>query len=108
METRKNDVLIYRPAKNAMQSGKANMKRWEMKFLTHQKLPTDSLMGWTSSPDTKRQIRLHFATLEDAVHYATRHGLNYQVKSDKAMKILPTSYAENFRYDRPEYLERPQ
>jgi len=43
-------VRIYRPAKNPMQSGTANIKRWKIEFETRQRWE-NSLMGWASSGD---------------------------------------------------------
>ncbi len=43
-------VRIYRPAKNPMQSGTANIKRWKIEFETRQRWE-NSLMGWASTGD---------------------------------------------------------
>ena len=57
-------------------------------------------MGYTSSGDMKSQIRLTFETKEEAVAYAEKNGLAYQVREPKEAKRRQISYAENFRYDR--------
>jgi hypothetical protein len=59
-------------------------------------------MGWTSSSDTKRQIRLSFATKEEAIAYAKENGIAYRLEEPPATKIRPKSYAENFKYGRPD------
>ena len=92
---------IYRPAKNAMQSGVANTKHWMLAFVPTDRRQIDPLMGWTGSSDTRRQVRLWFDTEEAAVAYAERHGLLYEVEKPQAPKIKPKSYADNFRFDRP-------
>ena len=41
-------VRIFKPAKNAMQSGTANIKRWRMEFETRERWE-NPLMGWSST-----------------------------------------------------------
>ena len=67
-------VRIYKPAKTAMQSGQRNTKEW---LLESEPAPKeiDPLMGWTSSRDTMQQVKLYFATLEEATAYAKKEGL---------------------------------
>ena len=91
---------IFSPAKTAMQSGKANTGYWILEFDPEQPLKIDPLMGYTSSGDMKRQIRLTFETLEEAVAYATKHGIAYRIQEPKEAKRRAISYSDNFRYDR--------
>jgi hypothetical protein len=92
-------VRIYQPAKTAMQSGRGK-KRWVLEFEPASKREPEPLMGWTSSDDTNRQLRLRFDTCEEAVAYAKRYGLRYVVDPSPSRTIRPKSYADNFRYDR--------
>ncbi len=96
------EVRIYRPAKTAMQSGNANARLWTMEFEPSGPKEIDSLMGWTGSRDTQGQVRLHFATKEEAVAYAGRHEYTYRIFDPHVRSIRPKSYAENFRFDRVE------
>jgi NADH dehydrogenase (ubiquinone) Fe-S protein 4 len=41
-------VRIYRPSKNAMQSGTDNTQRWEIEFETRERWE-NPLMGWSST-----------------------------------------------------------
>lgn len=93
-------VKIYRPAKNAMQSGRANTRRWLLEYEPERPKFIDPLMGWTGSDDTKNQIRLRFDTRDEAVEYAQRHGLEYRVEEPKERVVRPKSYAANFSPDR--------
>ena len=54
-----------------MQSGQRNTKEW---LLESEPAPKeiDPLMGWTSSRDTMQQVKLYFATLEEATAYAQK------------------------------------
>jgi len=92
---------IYRPTKNAMQSGTANTRKWVLDYEPETPRDPDPLMGWASAGDTLNQIRLHFETLEEAVAYANKRALAYDVIEPQKATIRPKSYADNFRYDRP-------
>ncbi len=83
-----------------MQSGTAKTGHWVLEFEPESPLTIDPLMGYTSSSDTRRQVKLTFATKEEAIDYATRNGIAYRIEEAKAPKRRQVSYAENFRYDR--------
>ena len=51
---------IYRPSRTAMQSGTAAAERWVLEFEPEMPISADPLMGYTSSADMRRQIRLNF------------------------------------------------
>ncbi len=91
---------IYQPAKTAMQSGQARTKAWVLEFEPEAARAVDPLMGWTSSPDTKAQVKLEFDTREEAIAYAERNGLAYTVAETKPRKQIKKSYAENFKFGR--------
>ena len=90
---------IYRPAKNAMQSGTAKYTRWLLEF-EREKKGIDPLMGWTSSGDTRQQVKLWFDTREEAIAYATREGIAYRVEEPQEAKRRTISYADNFKFNR--------
>lgn len=96
------EALIYQPDKNAMQSGRAGTTHWVLKIKPEAPHMTDPLMGWVSAPNTVRQLKLTFDTKDEAVRYAEKHQIHYEVIEPKQRKILPKSYADNFRYDRPD------
>ena len=91
---------IYRPAKTAMQSGKAKSQDWLLEFEQEQPRGIDPIMGYTSSGDMKSQIHLKFETCEAAVAYAKQHGLAFRVSEPKESKRRRVAYADNFRFDR--------
>ena len=91
---------IYRPAKTAMQSGRAKTEGWVLEFEPRNAVTPDPLMGWCGSADTGRQVRLRFATAEEAVAYAERHGHVYSVAVPKERKFRPKNYSENFSTNR--------
>ncbi|MCX2722906.1 ETC complex I subunit [Roseibium salinum] len=91
---------IYRPAKTAMQSGKAKMHRWVLDYEPEVAKSVEPLMGYTSSTDMKQQIRLYFDSQEDAVAYAKRHGIPYRVEKVHERQVRGAAYADNFKFNR--------
>ena len=93
---------IYRPAKTAMQSGKAKSRDWRLEFEPASARTIDPLMGWTSSDDTQSQVRLRFATRAEAEDYAKDNGLDYVVvnQNKRAANVRARGYGENFATDR--------
>jgi hypothetical protein len=87
---------IYQPARNAMQSGKAKTHNWVLEFEKSEKKQADNLIGWQGSGDTKQQIKLKFASKDEAVNYANNNKIDYVVIDPNQSKIRIKSYAENF------------
>jgi hypothetical protein len=93
---------IYQPAKSAMQSGLARTKEWVLEHEPAAARGIDPLMGWTSSTDTQAQVRLEFDTREEAIAYAERNGIAYTVAEPQQRKPVRKSYADNFKFGRPD------
>ncbi len=91
---------IYKPAKSAMQSGEARTKEWVLENLPSSPREVDPLMGWTSTTDTTTQVRLYFATKEEAIAYAEKAGLAFTLDEPKVRKQIRKSYADNFKFGR--------
>jgi hypothetical protein len=93
---------IYKPARNAMQSGTARSEHWVLEYEPDAPRGTEPLMGWTSSADTRQQLRLNFDSKEQALAYAARHGIRYRLFEPPPPKPIRKSYADNFRWGRPD------
>ena len=97
---------IYRPARNAMQSGQVGSQtKWMLEYSVNQPTKRDPLMGWPGNGDMKTQVKLSFSTLEEAKKYAQKHKINAVVVPDNQKrnhKIRALGYGENFRNDRAE------
>ena len=94
---------IFRPSKTAMQSGFANTKAWVLDFEPESPRRVEPLMGWTSSGDMRQQLRLRFATKEEAVAYCKRNGIAYQLFAAKPSPARRgISYSDNFAFKRSE------
>ena len=85
-----------------MQSGTARARKWILEFQPEARREVEPLMGWTSSRDMKSQIRMSFATRDEAVAYARRNGIAFNVREPKTRKNNPKSYSENFKFGRIE------
>lgn len=88
---------IYKPTRSAMQSGYARSRDWVLEYAPQNK-PVDPLMGWIGSSETVSQVRLSFDSKEEAIAYAERHGIPFQVFDPKPRRhvIRPGGYGDNF------------
>ena len=93
---------IYQPPKSAMQSGRAGTGHWLLEFEPGHRRVADPLMGWIGGGDTQSQVRLSFATQQEAMAYAEAHGVAYDLELPHDRHIKPKAYADNFRYGRKE------
>jgi hypothetical protein len=92
-------VRIYRPSKTAMQQGRVGTRRWVLEFEPGDRR-VEPLMGWTTSRDTRAQVRLRFASKDEAIAYARKHGLMYALEEPRDRSVKPKAYADNFAYQR--------
>lgn len=88
---------IYKPPKTAMQSGRANTRKWVLEFEPGEAQRPDPLMGWAGSRDTLRQVKLRFESREEAEAYAQRKRLAYEVEGEEVRHEKIRTYADNFR-----------
>ena len=88
-------AIIYKPTKTAMQSGKRSTKKWLLEFDTLN-LGVNQLMGWISSIDTMSEVKLKFSTKDEAINYAKKNNIDYNVIEPQKRKIIKKSYANNF------------
>ncbi len=91
---------IFRPSKNAMQSGKAKTRLWVLSFEPGAARLSDPLMGWTQTTDTDGQVRLSFDSRDAAVAYAQRHGIPFELLPEPEAKKTIKAYADNFAFQR--------
>lgn len=91
---------IFKPARGATSSGMARTKAWMLVFDQLTPREIDPLMGWTSSIDTRQQVRLSFDTREEAIAYCERNGIPCRVEEPKAAKRRAMAYSDNFKHNR--------
>ena len=88
-------VKIFKPTKTAMQSGLAKSDKWVIEYIVDQP-GINPLMGWESSSDTYSELNLEFSSKEDAIEYAKKNKIDYELIEPKTRKINKKSYADNF------------
>src|ERR1700732_166344 len=90
----------YRPSRTTTQSGLAGPKHGVLESEPAAPRQIDPLIGWTSSGDMTRQVRLNFATKEEAIAYSGKNGLSYLVEESKQAPRKIQSYSDNFKTTR--------
>src|SRR4051812_3078187 len=68
---------IYCPAPSVMQSETTRARQWVLEFPPSTSPFIEPLMGWVGSTDTRHQVVLHFENREQAIRYASDHGLPF-------------------------------
>lgn len=74
-------AVIYRPARSAMTSA-PRPKYWVLEFEPSRPLRIEPLMGYTSSDDPYRPIRLKFPDRQSAIAFAEQNDWRYIVRDD--------------------------
>jgi hypothetical protein len=92
---------IYLPPKSAMQSGRAGAE-WVLHYDSPSPERPDRLMGWIGGGGTQAQVKLSFPTKEEAIAYAERNGIAYDVEIPTVRKVRTQAYADNFSWRRHE------
>ena len=88
---------IFKPAKTAMQSGRSKFNKWVLKFSDKKNQLKDTMMGWNGGSSTISQIELKFSSKEEAVSYAKKNSIDYEVLETSERKVITKSYADNFK-----------
>lgn len=83
-----------------MQSGRHKTKNWILEFKISRLQYIEPLMKWTGARETQSQVKLYFATCEEACQYARQQGFDYDVSEPQPPVFKPKSYSDNFRADR--------
>ncbi|HEY8963511.1 MAG TPA: ETC complex I subunit [Alphaproteobacteria bacterium] len=89
---------IYQVSKSATQSGRGKTALWMLEYELESQRRPESLMGWTASDDTMNQVRLKFASQDEAVAFAIAKGIDYTVTPAQSRIVTPRNYVDNFKY----------
>ncbi|MDF3046928.1 MAG: NADH-ubiquinone oxidoreductase family protein [Candidatus Midichloriaceae bacterium] len=90
---------IYKPCRSAMQSGKGKTKSWLLEYISSDRY-IEPIMGWIGSSDMYAQeIKLYFDSKEEAVSYAERNNIEYdlienQEQPKPAVRAYSTIYTK--------------
>lgn len=91
---------IFKPSRNAMQSGVAKTRHWVLEYEPEHARMVEPLMGYTSSADMRSQIHLTFETKEEAVAYAQKRGIPFRVFEPHEATRRRIAYSDNFAFTR--------
>ena len=86
---------IFKPTKNAMQSGLGKSDKWVIEFIVDQP-GINPLMGWESSTDTLSELNLEFSSKDKAIEYAKKNKIEFELIEPHSRKIVKKSYSNNF------------
>tara|TARA_B100001029_G_C15017333_1_gene428224 strand:- start:21 stop:305 length:285 start_codon:yes stop_codon:yes gene_type:complete len=89
---------IYIPTKTAMQSGRGKTKDWILRYITKDS-NVNPLMGWESTDDMMGEVVLKFSSKEQAIEYAKKNNINFEIIEPKKNNYILKSYADNFLKD---------
>ena len=53
-------------------------------------------MGWESSKDTMSEVKLEFFTKDDAINYAKKNNIHFNLIEPQVEKIVKKKYSDNF------------
>ena len=86
---------IFKPSKTAMQSGLGKSEKWIIEYITDDS-GINPLMGWESSSDTLTELKLEFSSKNNAIDYAKKNKIDFEIIDEKKRKIIKKSYSDNF------------
>ena len=87
-----------------MQSGRSGRaEHWLIEGEALSPRTPEHLMGWHQSDDTNDQIKISFESKFAAVEFAENKGWDYDVIEDKARRVKPRNYLDNFKFRPIEY-----
>lgn len=76
--------------------GKLSAGPWVLDTGTPHSVYVNPMTGWSSSADVRAQVRMYFATREDAVRYAEANRMDYRILPSNNKKFVKKSYQDNF------------
>jgi hypothetical protein len=88
-------VIIFKPAKSTITSGRARRKQWLLEFEPQSAPFIEPLMGWTGSTDPLASMQLGFSSRDAAIAYAERQGLEYEVREPALRPGAPERRADH-------------
>jgi NADH dehydrogenase (ubiquinone) Fe-S protein 4 len=89
-------AIILQSSKSATQSGNGSEK-WILEFETEKSgRYIESHRSMVSCDDPTTQVHLEFEKAEDAIDYANKNNIQYELIEAHKRVIKPKSYAKNF------------
>ena len=91
--------IIYKNKKSPTQSGKLHKDFWVLEHINDKGVKTDLLTGWKTT-ETNLIKKIKFSNREEAVSYAEKNNLEFEILKEVNKDISNKSYADNFKFKR--------
>ena len=91
--------IIYKNKKSPTQSGKLHKEFWFLEQTNTKGVKTDLLTGWKTT-ETNLTKKMKFSNKEEAVSYAEKNNLDFEISKEVNKEISNKSYADNFKFKR--------
>ena len=91
--------IIYKNKKSPTQSGKLHKDFWVLEHINDKGVKTDLLTGWKTT-ETNLIRKMKFLSKEEAVLYAEKNKLNFEISKEANKEASNKSYADNFKFKR--------
>ena len=91
--------IIYKNKKSPTQSGKLHKDFWILEHINEKGYKTDLLTGWKTT-ETNLKKKMKFLNEEEAVSYAKKNKLAFEILREVNKEISNKSYADNFKFKR--------
>ena len=91
--------IIYKNKKPPTQSGKLHKDFWVLEHINNKGVKTDLLTGWKTT-ETNLTKKMKFLNKEEAVSYAKKNKLAFEILREVNKEISNKSYADNFKFKR--------
>ena len=91
--------IIYKNKKSPTQSGRLHKEFWVLEHVNTKGFKTDLLTGWKTT-ETNLIKKMRFSNKEEAVSYAKKNNLDYEILTEANKEIGNKSYADNFKFKR--------
>ena len=91
--------IIYKNKKSPTQSGKLHKEFWFLEQTNTKGVKTDLLTGWKTT-ETNLKKKLKFLNKGEAVSYAKKNNLDFEILKEVNKETRNKSYADNFKFKR--------
>ena len=91
---------LYKCPQKATQSGKIRSHRWILDYGQSSPRSHDSLTGWVGCSETQTEVKLSFPTKDQAIQYAEKNSIAYDLKEPGSHHYVVKNYEDNFHNNR--------
>ena len=91
--------IIYKNKRSPTQSGKFHKDFWVLEHINEKSFKTDLLTGWKTI-ETNLTKKMKFLNKEEAVSYAKKNNLDFEILKELNKEFSNKSYADNYKFKR--------